>query len=122
MTHHPDLGLEQAHVDRAYADLAAIRERTEHAADATESAAQEVDAAIAEAHLDAGSAASPPTCPASLRAPRRRGRRHLVRRPPPRRGRPRRPGRRRLAGAGRPRPSTGRRRPTRSACAGAGGS
>jgi DNA helicase IV len=51
MTHHPELALEQAYLDRAYADLARMRERTKQAAAITESAAQAVDSAVAQAHL-----------------------------------------------------------------------
>jgi DNA helicase IV len=51
MTHHPELALEQAYLDRAYADLARMRERTKQAAALTESAAQAVDSAVAQAHL-----------------------------------------------------------------------
>ena len=53
MTHHPELALEQAYLDRAYAHLARMRERTKRAAAITESAAQAVDSAIAQAHLHA---------------------------------------------------------------------
>ncbi len=53
MTHHPELALEQAYLDRAYAHLARMRERTKQAAAITESAAQAVDSAIAKAHLHA---------------------------------------------------------------------
>jgi DNA helicase IV len=53
MSHHPDLALEQAYLDRAYAHLARMRERTKQAAAITESAAQAVDSAIAQAHLHA---------------------------------------------------------------------
>lgn len=53
MTHHPELALEQAHLDRAYAHLGRMRERTKQAASIAESAAQAVDSAIAQAHLHA---------------------------------------------------------------------
>ena len=53
MTHHPDLALEQAYLDRAYAHLARMRARTKEAASLTDSAAQAVDSAIAQAHLNA---------------------------------------------------------------------
>lgn len=53
MTHHPDLALEQAYLDRAYAHLARMRARTKQAASLTQSAAQAVDSAIAQAHLNA---------------------------------------------------------------------
>jgi len=53
MTHHPDLPLEQAYLDRAYAHLARMRARTKQAASLTESAAGAVDSAIAQAHLHA---------------------------------------------------------------------
>ena len=53
MDTHPDLGAEQAHVDRAYACLAAMRDRALHAADAQRvyGADGEVDAMAAESHL-----------------------------------------------------------------------
>ena len=53
MTHHPELDLEQAYLDRAYAHLSRMRERTKQAASITESAAQAVDSSIAQAHLHA---------------------------------------------------------------------
>lgn len=53
MTHHPDLPLEQAYLDRAYAHLARMRARTKEAASLKDSAAQGVDWAIAQAHLNA---------------------------------------------------------------------
>ena len=49
---HPDLATEQAYVDDAYRCLAAMRDRTAHAADIADSAAQAVDSAIAQAHLE----------------------------------------------------------------------
>ncbi len=49
---HPDLATEQAYVDDAYRCLAAMRNRTAHAADIADSAAQAVDSAIAQAHLE----------------------------------------------------------------------
>ncbi|HEX6423006.1 MAG TPA: ATP-binding domain-containing protein [Acidimicrobiales bacterium] len=49
---HPDLATEQAYVDDAYRCLAAMRQRTARAADITDSAAQAVDSAIAQAHLE----------------------------------------------------------------------
>jgi DNA helicase IV len=48
---HPELDDEQAYIDRAYVCLAAMRDRTARAADIADSAAQEVDSAIAQAHL-----------------------------------------------------------------------
>ena len=48
---HPDLAIEQAYVDEAYRCLAAMRDKTARAADISESAAQAVDSAIAQAHL-----------------------------------------------------------------------
>jgi DNA helicase IV len=53
MTHHPDRPLEQAYLDRAYAHLARMRARTKEAASLKDSAAQGVDWAIAQAHLNA---------------------------------------------------------------------
>jgi DNA helicase IV len=53
MTTHPELPLEQAYLDRAYAHLARMRVRTRHATDVADNAAQEVDSAIAKAHLRA---------------------------------------------------------------------
>jgi DNA helicase IV len=52
-TTHPELPLEQAYLDRAYDHLARMRERTRSVSDITESAAQAVDSAIAQAHLRA---------------------------------------------------------------------
>ncbi len=51
MSEHPDLVAEQAYLDRAYEQLAAMRVRTEAAVAIEESAAQAVDSAIAQAHL-----------------------------------------------------------------------
>jgi DNA helicase IV len=48
---HPDLAAEQAYIDDAYRCLAAMQERTARAAAISDSAAQEVDSAIAQAHL-----------------------------------------------------------------------
>ena len=48
---HPDLAIEQAYVDDAYRCLEAMRDKTARAADLTDSAAQAVDSAIAQAHL-----------------------------------------------------------------------
>jgi DNA helicase IV len=48
---HPDLDAEQAYVDGAYRCLAAMRERTRHATEIADNAAQAVDSAIAQAHL-----------------------------------------------------------------------
>ncbi len=48
---HPDLDDEQSYIDSAYVCLAAMRDRTAHAADIADSAAQAVDSAIAQAHL-----------------------------------------------------------------------
>ena len=48
---HPELDDEQAYIDRAYVCLAAMRDRTARAADISDSAAQAVDSAIAQAHL-----------------------------------------------------------------------
>jgi DNA helicase IV len=48
---HPDLAHERAVLRRAYACLAAMRDRTAAAVAVTDNAAQEVDAAIASAHL-----------------------------------------------------------------------
>ncbi|HEX6567880.1 MAG TPA: ATP-binding domain-containing protein [Acidimicrobiales bacterium] len=48
---HPDLAAEQAYVDDAYRCLAAMRAKTARAADIAEGAAQWVDSAIAQAHL-----------------------------------------------------------------------
>lgn len=53
MTQHPELEVEQAYLDRAYAHLGRMRARTEKAAAITESAAQAVDSAVAQAHLQA---------------------------------------------------------------------
>ena len=97
---HPDLDAEQAYLDHAYRCLAAMRDRTARAAAIAESAAQAVDSAIAQAHLAhrLGSLdADVPGARASA-ASTSEGGDTLVRRPPPRRGRPRRPGGGRLAG------------------------
>jgi DNA helicase IV len=51
-TKHPDLDAERSYLERAYEHLAAMRERARHAASITESAAQAVDSAIAQAHLE----------------------------------------------------------------------
>ena len=53
MDSHPELAAEQAHVDRAYVCLAAMRDRALHAADAQRAygADGEIDAMAAEAHL-----------------------------------------------------------------------
>jgi DNA helicase IV len=48
---HPDLDAEQSYIDDAYRCLAAMRDRTSRVADLADSAAQEVDSAIAQAHL-----------------------------------------------------------------------
>ena len=48
---HPDLDRERENLRRAYACLAAMRDRTAAAVDVADNAAQEVDAAIAKAHL-----------------------------------------------------------------------
>jgi DNA helicase IV len=48
---HLDLAAEQAYIDDAYRCLAAMRDRAARAADISESAAQAVDSAIAQAHL-----------------------------------------------------------------------
>ncbi|HEX4866912.1 MAG TPA: hypothetical protein VFV32_04740 [Acidimicrobiales bacterium] len=50
---HPELATEQAYVDRAYAHLAAMRDRTRAAVAVADTAAQAVDAAIARTHLQA---------------------------------------------------------------------
>jgi DNA helicase IV len=52
-TTHPELPLEQAYLERAYEHLARMRERTRAATAIQASAAQEVDSAIAQAHLKA---------------------------------------------------------------------
>jgi DNA helicase IV len=52
-TTHPELPLEQAYLERAYEHLARMRERTRAATAIQSSAAQEVDSAIAQAHLKA---------------------------------------------------------------------
>ncbi len=52
MSHHPELAIEQAYLDAAYAHLARMRARTEAAAAITEGGAQAVDSAIAQAHLE----------------------------------------------------------------------
>ena len=51
MTTHPDLPAEQAHLDRAYRCLAAMRDRTQAVASIADSAAQAVDWEIAQWHL-----------------------------------------------------------------------
>jgi DNA helicase IV len=51
VTTHPELEAEQDHLDRAYRCLAAMRARTEAAASIADSAAQAVDSAIAQWHL-----------------------------------------------------------------------
>jgi DNA helicase IV len=48
---HPELAAERAYLDRAYTHLAAMRDRAQQAAALTQSAAQAVDSAIAQAHL-----------------------------------------------------------------------
>jgi DNA helicase IV len=48
---HPDVDAEQSYIDDAYRCLAAMRDRTARVADLGDSAAQEVDSAIAQAHL-----------------------------------------------------------------------
>src|SRR5690349_5997852 len=53
MTTHPELPVEQAYLDRAYAHLARMRSRTKQATEIADNAAQEVDSAIAKAHLTA---------------------------------------------------------------------
>ena len=53
MTTHPELPVEQAYLDRAYAHLARMRARTKQATEIADNAAQEVDSAIAKAHLNA---------------------------------------------------------------------
>ena len=50
---HPELPAEQAYLDRAYAHLARMRARTKQATEVADNAAQEVDSAIAKAHLTA---------------------------------------------------------------------
>lgn len=52
MDHHPDLATEQAYLDRAYEHLADMRARTRAAASISQSAAQAVDSAIAQRHLE----------------------------------------------------------------------
>jgi hypothetical protein len=52
-TTHPELPLEQAYLDRAYAHLARMRARTKATTEIADNAAQEVDSAIAKAHLNA---------------------------------------------------------------------
>lgn len=52
MSQHPDLTAEQAYLDRAYEHLARMRARTRSAASIAQSAAQAVDSAIAQAHLE----------------------------------------------------------------------
>ena len=101
MTHHPELALEQAYLDRAYAHLARMRERTKQVASITG-----VGGPGGRLRHRPGPPAGAAPHPGHrgrrphLRAARRRGRRHLVRRPPSRRGRARRSRRHRLAGAG----------------------
>ena len=51
LSEHPELAAERAYLDEAYRHLAAMRERTASAASIEESAAQAVDSAIAQAHL-----------------------------------------------------------------------
>src|SRR5687768_18553005 len=53
MTTHPELPLEQAYLDQAYAHLARMRDRTKGATEVADNAAQAVDSAIAQAHLNA---------------------------------------------------------------------
>jgi DNA helicase IV len=48
---HPDLDDEQAYLDRAYEHLGAMRARAKRASEIAESASNEVDSAIAQAHL-----------------------------------------------------------------------
>ena len=48
----PELPIEQAYLDRAYAHLARMRARTKAATEIADNAAQEVDSAIAKAHLN----------------------------------------------------------------------
>ena len=48
---HPDVDAEQEYLDEAYRCLAAMRDRTARTASIAESAAQEVDSAIAQRHL-----------------------------------------------------------------------
>jgi DNA helicase IV len=50
---HPELAVEQAYLDRAYTHLARMRARTQRATEVADNAAQEVDSAIAKAHLNA---------------------------------------------------------------------
>lgn len=52
MSHHPDVPVEQTYLDRAYEQLARMRARTLAAASITDSAAQAVDWAVAQAHLE----------------------------------------------------------------------
>src|SRR4029453_8176707 len=61
---HPDLAAEQAYIDDAYRCLAAMQERTARAAAISDSAAQEVDSAIAQAHLRHRLASPDPHVPA----------------------------------------------------------
>jgi DNA helicase IV len=49
---HPDVDAEQAYLDDAYRCLAAMRDRTARTAAIAEGAAQEVDSAIAQRHLE----------------------------------------------------------------------
>jgi DNA helicase IV len=53
MSTHPELPAEQAYLDRAYAHLGRMRARTKQATEVVDNAAQEVDSAIAKAHLTA---------------------------------------------------------------------
>jgi DNA helicase IV len=48
---HPELAAERAYLDSAYTHLAAMRDRAQQAAALSQSAAQAVDSAIAQAHL-----------------------------------------------------------------------
>lgn len=52
MSQHPELTAEQDYLDRAYEHLARMRARTRSAASIAQSAAQAVDSAIAQAHLE----------------------------------------------------------------------
>ena len=98
---HPDLDRERAVLRRAYACLTAMRDR-----DGCGGRRRRQRRAGGGRRHRQGPPQPPAPQPlsrrarAQLRPARRRGRRHLVRRAPPRGGRPRRPGRRRLAGAG----------------------
>jgi DNA helicase IV len=53
VSHHPELPLEQAYLERAYEHLARMRVRTQGAVAVADNAAQAVDSAIARAHLTA---------------------------------------------------------------------